>query len=332
LAPPERPQLLVDCDPGHDDAVALVVAAHYGDLVGITTVGGNAPLIDVTANALAVTHLFGIDAPVHAGAVRPLVAPPRHAPEIHGLGGFGGLDDLGAQLTPASDDAVGYLIETIRSTEGLWLVALGPLTNVALALRQAPDLADRLAGISFMGGSADGGNRTAAAEFNMLVDPEAGAAVVGSGIRLHMAGLDLTQQFPVDDTLAQDLSTIEGRGAQLLADLVRAYLDRVEAITGRRRGGLHDPCAVLAVTHPEVITSTLRAVEVELTGTHTRGMTVVDRRSVGPGGAGDGRAEPNVHHGHAIDAAAARKLVLDAIAARSVPVDADEARPKGNRP
>ncbi|MCL4149728.1 UNVERIFIED_CONTAM: hypothetical protein GTU68_007564, partial [Idotea baltica] len=202
-------RLLVDCDPGHDDAVALVAAAYHGDLVGITTVGGNAPLADVTTNALLTCQLFGIDVEVHAGAARPLVAEPRHAPEVHGVSGFAGSSLPELTRTVTSNSAIDYLIETIRGEEGLWLVPIGPLTNVALAFRQAPDLPDRLAGVSFMGGSATFGNHSAVAEFNVLVDPEAAAVVLGSGARIHMAGLDLTHQFPVDDALVSDVAAID---------------------------------------------------------------------------------------------------------------------------
>ena len=320
-------RLLIDCDPGHDDAIALVAAAHFAEVVGITTVGGNAPLADVTANALMTCQLFGIGADVHAGASRPLVAPPRHAPEVHGVSGFAGpsLPDLSRQV--ASDDGVRYLIETIRGEEGLWLVALGPLTNLALAIRHAPDLPGRLAGISFMGGSADVGNRTPVAEFNVLVDPEAAAAVLDSATTIHMAGLDLTSQFPVDDALADDLRALGGRGSSVLADLVGSYLDQAERLTGRRRGGLHDPCAVLAVTHPDLIGSELRRVDVELAGRLTRGMTVVDRRPAPPGGReprpDDEAPAANVHHGHTLDHVRARRLILEAVAARDVRSTAD---------
>lgn len=302
-------RLIVDCDPGHDDAIALVTAAHHGDLVGITTVGGNAPLADVTANALLTCQLFGIDVDVHAGAVRPLVAEPRHAPEIHGVSGFAGPALPKLERQAASSDAVEYLIETIRGEEGLWLVPIGPLTNIALAVRQAPDLVDRLAGVSFMGGSAGSGNHTPVAEFNALVDPEAMAIVVASGARLRMAGLDLTTQFVVDDALAADVAAIGGPGSTVLAELITSYLDQCEKIRGERRGGLHDPCAVLAVTHPGVIESTERHVAVELSGALTRGMTVVDQRPGRTAGA-------NVAHGHTLDHPIARRLVLDAIRAR----------------
>ena len=312
-------RLLVDCDPGHDDAIALVVAAHHGELVGVTTVGGNAPLADVTDNALLTCQVFGIDVEVRAGAARPLVAEPRHAPEVHGVSGFAGpsLPPLDRRTAPGH--AVDHLVETIRGEEGLWLVPIGPLTNVALAFRRAPDLPGRLAGVSFMGGSATVGNRTPVAEFNVLVDPEAAAVVLGSGARIHMAGLDLTSQFPVDDALATDLRALGGPGAAMLADLIGAYLDRAEELTGVRRGGLHDPCAVLAVTHPDVVSSELRRVDVELIGRLTRGMTVVDRRPAPIGGraarSDDPAEAPNVHHGHTMDHVRARRLVLEAVAA-----------------
>ncbi|MEM7322148.1 MAG: nucleoside hydrolase [Actinomycetota bacterium] len=301
-------RLIVDCDPGHDDAVALVTAAHYGELVAITTVGGNAPLADVTTNALLTCQLFGIDVDVHAGAVRPLVAEARHAPEIHGVSGFQGPNLPALEREPSGHHAVEVLIETIRGEEGLWLVPIGPLTNVALAIRQAPDLVDRLAGISFMGGSATVGNHSPVAEFNVLVDPEAADVVLGSGARIHMAGLDLTHQFVVDDALADDVRALGNPGAIVLADLIVSYLDQAEKLRAGRLGGLHDPCAVLAVTHPDVIESTERHVAVELTGTITRAMTVVDRRRARTG-------EPNVFHGHTLDHPRARSLVLDAIGA-----------------
>ncbi len=311
-APDHRdpPRLIVDCDPGQDDAFAIVTAAHHAELVAITTVGGNAPLADVTRNALLTCQMFGIDAPVYAGADRPLVAPPRHAPEIHGVSGFGGssVPDLDREV--ADGHAVEVLIERIRAEEGLWLVPMGPLTNVALALRLAPDLANQLAGISFMGGSATIGNHDPVAEFNALVDPEAVAVVLTSGARIHMAGLDLTLQFVVDDALEADVRAIGGVGPTVLADLLAHYLDRIETVDGARKGGLHDPCAVLAVTHPEVIESSHRHVAMELQGERTRGMTVVDRRRPGVG------EEPNVWHGHTLDHAAARRLVLDAVAAK----------------
>lgn len=305
-----RVPVVVDCDPGHDDAVALLLAEHHADLRGVTTVGGNAPLAAVTRNARITADLFGIGAPIHAGAERPLVAPPRNAAEVHGEHGFAG-PAVPDPVTPlASHDGVGFLIDTARAIEGLWVIAVGPLTNVALALRLAPDLARRLGGISFMGGSATVGNHTPVAEFNALVDPEALDVVLRSGVPLRMAGLDLTYQFVVDDALEADIRAVGSRGATVVADLVAHYLGALERRDRQRRGGLHDPCAVLAVTHPHLVTSVDRHVAVELRGELTRGMTVVDRRGPGVG------EPPNVAHGTELDHGAARALVLAALEER----------------
>jgi inosine-uridine nucleoside N-ribohydrolase len=306
----ERPALIVDCDPGHDDACALVLAHHLADIVAITTVGGNAPLLDVTGNALLTTQLFGIGAEVHAGCPRPLVAEPRHAGHVHGERGFSGADLPPLTRSVASDTGVEVLVETVRSREGAWLIGLGPLTNIATALRAAPDLARRVAGISFMGGSAGIGNHTPVAEFNVLTDPEAAAIVVGSEAPVTMSGLDLTNQFVLDDRLVDDLALIGNTGAAVLAGLMTFYLDGVEQRTGVRAGGLHDPCAVLAVARPQLVGRTRRRVDVELTGAHTRGMTVVDRRPARPGD-----RPGNVDHCHTLDHQGARALLLEAVAA-----------------
>jgi inosine-uridine nucleoside N-ribohydrolase len=272
-------KLLVDCDPGHDDAVALLVAAHDADLVAITTVNGNAPLHHTTANALAVTQIAGLDVPVHSGAAAALVEPSHHATAVHGDSGFGGVTLPPLQRAVDGTDAVACISDAARRHADLHVVAIGPLTNVALALRADSGLGGRLAGISIMGGGARGGNRTAAAEFNIWADPEAAAVVFGAGVPLRMCGLDLTAQLTVDDEVLAELRAIGTDAALLVADLLGFYCDAYEAATGVRRAVLHDPCAVLALTRPELFTWDERHVEIELTGTHTRGMTVVDERA-----------------------------------------------------
>ncbi len=308
--------MILDCDPGHDDAAAMVVAAHYGELVGVTTVGGNAPLADVTENALLTAQVFGIDVEVHSGCDRPLVAEPLHAPEVHGVSGFAGPSLPALERSPSPVGAIEYIIETVRAEEGLWLVPTGPLTNIAMVIRLAPDIVGRVAGISFMGGSAGGGNRTATAEFNALVDPEAVKVVIDCGARVIMSGLDLTHQFVVDDDLAHDLAATGTPGGRMLADLITAYLDKAENRGLPRRGGLHDPCAVLAVTHPVAIERGRRPVDIELSGALTRGMTIVDRRpGFSPGDGEAGRGSGIVEHCHTLDHPLCRQLVLDAVAA-----------------
>lgn len=312
---PERPALILDCDPGHDDTVAIVVAAAHAELVGITTVSGNAPLADVTRNALAVAELFALDVPVHAGCPRPLVAPARHAAEVHGSTGLGGTSLPAPTRAVGAAHAVEYLLEATRARPGCWLAPVGPLTNIALALRLDPTLADRIAGISLMGGGANTGNVTATAEFNVWADPEAAAIVFEAGARvpLRMAGLDVTHQVRMHGEDGDRLrATGTARGA-FLADLL-AYYGRSGRGGDRAPAGspMHDPLAVLAVTHPHLFTHERRPVHVELAGT-TRGMTVVDTRPYAPADA----ATCDV--AEAVDADVVRTLILDTLLAACTP-------------
>lgn len=281
-----RPAVLLDCDPGHDDALAILLAAATTELVGVSTVSGNAPLEKTLHNALAVTQLAGLDVPVHAGANRPLVAPPRHAAFIHGDSGLDGATLPPLTRRPAEGTAVRFLLESAEARDDLWLVATGPLTNVALALREEPGLARRLEGISLMGGSYGPGNVTPAAEFNIVADPEAAAVVFGSGARLVMAGLDVTHRFRMDPSRVAAVRALGTPVATFAAGLMEAYGAAYARNFGSDVGvPLHDPCAVLAVTHPALFASEERHVAVELAGTLTRGMTVVDRRGGARGAA-----------------------------------------------
>jgi inosine-uridine nucleoside N-ribohydrolase len=231
-----------------------VVAARCTELLGITTVAGNAPLSSTTHNARVLRDLLAIDAPIHAGADRPLVVAPVHGEYIHGESGLDGAD-LPEPHTPLdSRDAVGFIIDTCRADDDVWLVPTGPQTNIALALRAAPDLVERIAGISFMGGGSYG-NRTAAAEYNIWADPHAAEIVISSGAPLVMAGLDVTYQFQATPDRIDAVDRIGGTLASTLAELFRffsaAYVRRHDggAITG---AAVHDPLAVLALTHPHL--------------------------------------------------------------------------------
>lgn len=309
--------VVLDCDPGHDDVLAIVAAARHTELLGITTVAGNAPLDRTTYNALVIRDLLGIDVPVHSGAERPLVAESKSAPAVHGASGLDG-----APLPPPtrpvdSPDAVSFIVEACRQREGAWIVATGPLTNVALALRAAPDLANRISGVSVMGGGSFG-NRTAAAEFNLWADPEAAAMVFSASPfpagPLVMAGLDVTHQFTANPARIEAVVSIGGLLAATLADLLRffygTYVERTDrdAIDG---APMHDVLAVLALTHPELFHRDTRHVVVETTGTHTRGMTLIDERRLIE------RPAPNVDVLRSVDSDAAFDVLLAAIASFS---------------
>jgi inosine-uridine nucleoside N-ribohydrolase len=300
--------IILDCDPGHDDAIAMVVAARHTRLLGITTVAGNAPLEATTRNAIIVRDLLGIDAPVHSGASRPLVAEAKHAGYVHGESGMDGADLPEPSGPPASADAIGFIIDTCRAHDGVWLVPTGPLTNIALALRAAPDLGGRIAGISLMGGGSFG-NRTAMAEFNIWADPDAASIVFGYGGRLIMSGLDLTHQFQATPERIARVRAVPGRLAAVLADLFdffsASYVRRHHDMRG---AAVHDPCAVLALTHPELFDRTPSHVVVETTGEHTVGQTVIDRRDLREVPA------PNCDVLTAVDADAGFAVITEAIA------------------
>ncbi|MEJ2359760.1 MAG: nucleoside hydrolase [Deinococcales bacterium] len=281
-----KPAVLLDCDPGHDDALAILLAGATTELIGVSAVSGNAPLDKTLRNALVVTQLAGLDVPVHAGATRPLVAEPRHAAFIHGESGLDGPKLPPLARRAACGTAVRFLLESAEARDDMWLVATGPLTNVALALREEPGLAQRLQGISLMGGSYGPGNVTPTGEFNIVADPEAAAVVFTSGARLVMAGLDLTHRFRMSPSRVAAIRALGNRPATFAAEILEAYGAAYARSFGPEVGvPLHDPCAVLAVTHREMFASEERHVEVELAGHLTRGMTVVDRRDGGRGAA-----------------------------------------------
>lgn len=305
----ERPRILLDCDPGHDDVIAIVVAAAHTDVLAITTVAGNAPLDRTTHNACVFRDALGLDVEVHSGAERPLVAEPKFAGFVHGESGLDGADLPEPARGADSNDAVAAIVGTARANPGLHLVPTGPLTNIALALRAAPDLVEHVTGISLMGGGTFG-NRTPSAEFNIWADPEAAAIVFESGIPITMAGLDVTHQFLVDHERIADVDALGTPFATMIADLFRFfvgnYISRHDQIRG---AALHDPLAVMALSHPHLFESTMRHVAVETRGEHTAGMTVIDRRDISD------RDDPNVRVLERVDSDAAWQVVVAALAA-----------------
>ena len=200
----------------------MVVANHYAKLLGITVVHGNAPLTRTLPNALISCDVFGINAPVFAGAERPLIAPPRNAPHIHGESGLGGPELPPVTRTAEKTHAVEAIIELVRKHEGdgVWLMPLGPLTNIALALRMAPDLGKRIAGISLMGGGTLHGNRAPHAEFNIWADPEAASVVFNYGGPLKMVGLNTTHQVVITKGFVERVAALKTRKAIFAAELL----------------------------------------------------------------------------------------------------------------
>jgi pyrimidine-specific ribonucleoside hydrolase len=278
--------VVLDVDTGIDDACALLLAArHPGlDLVAVTCVAGNAGVDDVVTNTLTVLEAAGRpDVPVARGAARPLLEPARNARHVHGKDGMGDLGRPGPGSRPDARHAVELLrdVLTQAATGGeddlVTLVPLAPMTNIALLLRTWPEAAAGLRRIVFMGGAADVGNATASAEFNVWHDPEAAAIVLECaaelGVPVTMYGLDVFYDVRVSREQAEELV---GRGgaAELAGRLVLSQCDRF----GTADATVGDAGAVCAVVAPDALTTVPLPVRVELTGTWSRGRTVVDRR------------------------------------------------------
>jgi len=271
--------VILDVDPGHDDAVALMFAcgAPELDLLAVTTVAVNVPLEKTTRNALRILSLIGHpDVPVAAGAASPLGRRLHTAEGIHGESGLEGPEIPEAAFEPDGRAATDLIADTLRrAPEPVTLIPTGPLTNVARFLREHPDLRSHIARISLMGGSIGLGNTTPAAEFNVYVDPEAAREVFESGLPITMSGLDVTHQAsvgPEERERRRSLGRIGGVAAELLEFFATTY----ERISGCDAPPLHDPVALAAVVEPTVLETRPMRVDVECEGELTRGETVCD--------------------------------------------------------
>ncbi len=265
-------KIILDCDPGHDDAFAIMLAAKHLNLLGVTTVGGNGYLHNVTRNALQVLEMIGrTDVPVYPGHAGPSTIPLVIAANVHGESGMDGPKPEPPKRAPEEKHAVDFIVETVMSTDDVILVATGPLTNIAAAINREPDLARRVKAIYLMGGGAYCGNWTPTAEFNIWVDAEASYKVFHSNIPIYMAGVNLTRQCPVTP---EDRETIRGFGNKVgvfAAELLDFFSHGGDA-------HLHDACAVAWLIDPEIVRPAHLHVDIELSGTLTRGMTVTDLR------------------------------------------------------
>jgi purine nucleosidase len=276
--------IIIDCDPGQDDSVALFLAFAAPEaltVLGIAAVAGNVPVERTAANARIMRELAGRpDVPVYAGCARPLVRPPVTAEHVHGDTGIGGAV-LPEPVTPlAEGHAVDFIIATLLAApeRTTTLCALGPLTNVAVALRREPKIAARIAEIVLMGGGMFGGNVTAAAEFNIFADPHAAAIVFASGVPIVMLPLDATHQVISTRERIAAIAAIGNPAARAAADMLSHGFSRPPERRGELGPPLHDPCVIAYLLWPELFGGERWPVSVEVAGDLTFGMTVVDRR------------------------------------------------------
>jgi pyrimidine-specific ribonucleoside hydrolase len=277
--------IIIDCDPGHDDAIAILLALanpQHLEVKAITTVGGNQVLDKITDNALKLLSFIDADIPVAKGAAGPLLGQLFTGEEAHGDSGMDGPDLPPSRFKPVEKHAIELMAEIIRASERkITLVPIGPLTNIALLLRGFPDVAANIEEISLMGGGIGYGNVTSTAEFNIYVDPEAARIVYESGIPITMSGLDVTDKAPI---FQDEIKALKERGevSHMVGELLDFY-----SIYSRKLGyegsSLHDPCAIGWLLRPDLFTGQCYHVEIETSGRATRGMTVADRRKVTDG-------------------------------------------------
>lgn len=282
-------KIILDCDPGHDDAVAILLAAGNPgiELLGITTIGGNQTLEKVTYNARQVCTVAGLtDVPIHAGCTRPLVRPVETAPDIHG---DTGMEIQGYQLPEPTvgleeGHAVDFIIDTVMSNEPgtVTLVPTGPLTNIAMAARKEPRIVERVAEVVLMGGGYHVGNWSAVAEFNIKVDPEAAHIVFNESWLVTMVGLDLTHQALATDKVEARIKALNTDVADFVVGLFGFFRDAYKNAQGFEHPPVHDPCTVAYLIDPTVVTTQKVPVDIELTGALTTGMTVADFRAPAP--------------------------------------------------
>ncbi|MCL2128336.1 MAG: nucleoside hydrolase, partial [Treponema sp.] len=252
----KKTPVIIDCDPGHDDAIALILAfaREELDVKAVTVTAGNQTVDKTLLNAKKILSFIGKRPPVAAGASRPLVRELVTAASVHGESGLDGPEIPDPDFDEEPVTAVQLLRRTIlESPDPVTLVPTGPLTNIALLLSAHPEVKGNISRISLMGGGIETGNWTAAAEFNIYVDPHAADIVFRSGLPITMAGLDVTHKAMITDEEAEKLRASGGKVAALVADLI-AFYGRLHAKQGFAGAPLHDPCAVAWLVRPEIFT------------------------------------------------------------------------------
>ncbi len=276
----ERRKIILDCDPGHDDAVAIMLAGRSPaiDLLGITVVSGNQTIEKTVANALNVCQHLGLDVPVYAGSPDPLVrVRPPVADDIHGETGLDGpvFEPLTRKAHPGR--AAEYIVDTLLASEGdITVVTTGPMTNLAVAMKLEPAIVPKIREIVLMGGSHGFGNVTPAAEFNIITDAEAAYVAFTCGRPITMVGLDVTRKVLCLKSVVDRMEKVGNRAARLFADLMRFFNESQKRVFGWDGGPLHDPVTIAYLIDPTVLTVQKMYAAIDIRGVDSYGRTNCD--------------------------------------------------------
>jgi len=302
-------KIILDCDPGHDDAVAIMLAGLHEDieLLGITTVSGNSYLENTTRNALIISEMSGIDVEVYPGASKPILREQIVAHDIHGYSGLEGADLPDPKKAASNIHAVDFMADAVRKNFGeITIVATGPLTNVALFALKYPDLVKGIKEFVFMGGGIAFGNVTPVAEFNIYVDPEAADIALKMDVPKVMAPLDMTHQAAITREEVQKLKDSGSKVLNVVADLMNFFMKTYKNVFGIEGAPLHDPTTIAYLIDPGIFEWEDLNVSVELKGEFTYGQTVADIWKTT-------RKEPNVRVLEKIDRDKFFALLLDTL-------------------
>ena len=275
----EKTKIILDCDPGHDDAVAIMLAAREPslELLGVSVVAGNQTLENTQRNARNVLQWLGADIPVYAGCDRPMVRDKVIAADIHGSTGLDGpvFPPLTKKLEP--EHAVQFLIRSLLESEGdITVVTTGPMTNLAMAMRLEPKITEKIRRIVLMGGSFTNGNVTPAAEFNILADAEAASVCFRSGRPITMVGLDVTRKALCYPEIVERMGRIGNRASNLFVALMGHFCKTQKQIFGWEGGPLHDPVTIAYLIDPEVLVTKPMNVQIDIRSTQSYGRTNCD--------------------------------------------------------
>ena len=274
-----REKIILDCDPGHDDAVAMMIAAISPkiDLLGITVVAGNQKLEKTVKNALKVCNHLNLNVPVYSGMSRPMIREQVIADDIHGETGLDGPVFEEVKIEVEKKHAVNFIIDTLmNSEEKITLVPTGPLTNIAMAMRFEPRIIEKIKRIILMGGAYQLGNITPAAEFNILADPDAAHVVFTSGTDLTMMGLDLTRQAQATSEVIDKIKSLNNKASELFVDLMEFFASTQKEVFGWPAPPVHDPTTIAYIIDPSCIEVKPMFCEVEIWSERSYGRTLCD--------------------------------------------------------
>lgn len=275
----DRIKIILDCDPGHDDAVAITMACKHPkiDLLGITVVAGNQTLEKTSRNALNLVQYLGTQVPVYAGCGRPMIREKIVAADIHGTTGLDGpvFPPLERSLEP--EHAVNFIIRTLMESDGdITMVTTGPMTNLAMAIRMEPRIVDKIRRIVLMGGSYTNGNVTPAAEFNIIADADAAYVCFTAGRPITMIGLDVTRKVLCYPNIVERMGKVGNKASKLFVDLMAHFCKSQKEVFGWEGGPLHDPCTIAWLIDPTVITTKPMNAQVDIRSTSSYGRTNCD--------------------------------------------------------